>query len=107
MAELEPISFEANVIYWRGPSPFFYAPMPATEAAAVRRVAKFVTYGWGVIPVEATIAGVTFKTSLFPKDGTYLLPIKAAVRRKTNVTAGDVIAVEMTLKPARHPPGGV
>ena len=107
MAELDPISFEASVIYWRGPSPFFYAPMPAAEAEAVRRVARFVTYGWGVIPVEATIAGVTFKTSLFPKDGTYLLPIKAAVRRRTNVTAGDLVAVEMTLKPARHPPGGL
>jgi hypothetical protein len=107
VADLDPISFEASVIYWRGPSPFFYAPIPAAESEAIRRVAKFVTYGWGVIPVEATIAGVTFKTSLFPKDGAYLLPIKAAVRRKTNVTAGDVVAVDMTLKPAQRPPGGL
>lgn len=103
---MDAFSFEATVIYWRGPSPFFYAPLPAAEAEEIRRVAKFVTYGWGVIPVEATIAGVTFKTSLFPKDGTYLLPLKAAVRRKTEVTAGDVVAVEMTLQPAARQPGG-
>ena len=104
---MDPISFEATVIYWRGPSPFFYAPMPTAEAEAIRRVAKFVTYDWGVIPVEATIAGVTFTTSLFPKDGTYLLPIKAAVRRKAEITAGDLVAVEMTLQPAARRPGGL
>ena len=104
---MDAFSFEATVIYWRGPAPFFYAPMPIAEAEAVRRVAKFVTYGWGVIPVEATIGGVTFTTSLFPKDGTYLLPLKDAVRRKTGVTAGDVIAVEMELRPAARRPGGL
>ena len=104
---MDPFSFDSTVIYWRGPAPFFYAPLPAAEAEEVRRVAKFVTYGWGVIPVEATIGGVTFTTSLFPKDGTYLLPLKDAVRRKANVTAGDVIAVEMALRPARRPPGGL
>ncbi len=89
--------FEAEIIYWRGPSPFFYAPLPQTEAERVRGVARAVTYGWGVIPVEATINGATFTTSLFPKDGTYLLPIKAAVRKRAEVTAGDVITVEMTI----------
>ena len=99
---MDPLSFEAEVIYWRGPSPFFYAPLPSAPAEEIRRVAKFVTYGWGVIPVEATISEVTFTTSLFPKDGTYLLPLKAAVRRRLDVTAGDVVAVEMTLKPAQR-----
>ncbi|HEY1426520.1 MAG TPA: DUF1905 domain-containing protein [Caulobacteraceae bacterium] len=104
---MDAFSFESTVIYWRGPSPFFYAPMPMEQAEQIRRVAKFVTYGWGVIPVEATIADVAFKTSLFPKDGTYLLPLKDAVRRKADITAGDVIAVEMTLRPAARPPGGL
>lgn len=89
--------FEAEIIYWRGPSPFFYAPLPPAEAERVRGVARAVTYGWGVIPVEATIAGAIFATSLFPKDGTYLLPIKAAVRKAAQVTAGDVVPVEMRI----------
>ena len=104
---MDAFSFEATVIYWRGPSPFFYAPVPDAQSEEIRRVARFVTYGWGVIPVEATIAGVTFTTSLFPKDGAYLLPLKDAVRKKANVTAGDTIAVEMTLRPAKRRPGGL
>lgn len=89
--------FETTVIYWRGPAPFFYAPVPAEQLERLRPAARAVTYGWGVVPVAATIGGVAFKTSLFPKDDTYLLPIKAAVRRQTGVTAGDTIAVEMSI----------
>jgi hypothetical protein len=97
----DPFNFDATIIHWRGPSPFFYAPLPAADAERIRRVARHVTYGWGVIPVEATIAGVTFTTSLFPKDDTYLLPLKAAVRKQTQITAGDTVAVEMQLRPAK------
>jgi hypothetical protein len=95
---LDPFNFEATVIYWRGPSPFFYAPLPAKEAEEIRRIARLVTYGWGMIPVAASLNGVTFETALFAKDGTYLLPLKAAVRKACGVTAGDVIAVEMTVQ---------
>jgi hypothetical protein len=96
---LSEFRFEAEIIYWRGPAPFFYAPVPAAEAAQIRAAAKMVSYGWGVIPVEVTVGDVVFKTSLFPKDGTYLVPLKDEVRRKTGVTAGDRIAIEMVLKP--------
>ena len=109
-ADGEPLAqfrFETTIIEWRGPSPFFYAPIPAEHVDELRQLTKIVSYGWGVTPVEARIGDAAFKTSLFPKDGTYLLPLKDAVRRKTNVTAGDVIAVEMTLQPAQRMPGGL
>jgi hypothetical protein len=92
-------SFEARIIEWRGPSPFFYAPIPAQHVEELRQVAKVVTYGWGAVPVEAQIGDVAFKTSLFPKGDTYLLPLKVSVRRRANITAGDLIAVEMTIQP--------
>ena len=95
-------SFAAEVIYWRGPSPFFFVAVPPRQAAALRRMAKAVTYGWGMIPVEAEIGGVAFTTSLFPKDETYLLPLKAAVRTKAGITAGDRIGVSMTVQAARR-----
>ena len=93
-------SFENDIIHWRGPAPWFYAPMPEREAEELRKVARSVTYGWGCIPVEARIGDAVFTTSLFPKDGTYLLPLKVDVRRRAGVTAGDRVAVEMTIQPA-------
>lgn len=89
--------FEATVIEWRGPSPFFFVPIPGRHTDELRGLAKALSYGWGVVPVEAMIAGVTFTTSLFPKDDGYLLPLKVVVRRKTNITAGDQVVVEMTV----------
>jgi hypothetical protein len=95
-------AFDAEVIHWRGPSPYFFAPLPAHEAAEVRRVSRAVTYGWGVIPVEARVGGALFTTSLFPKDDGYLLPLKDAVRRKADVTAGDTVRMEMIVRPPRR-----
>ena len=97
MARQRTISFVAQVIEWRGPSPFFFAPIPDEHSEAIRHLAKVVSYGWGVIPVVATAGEVTFSTSLFPKDGAYLLPLKDAVRRRLAVTAGDVVEIAMTI----------
>lgn len=96
------LTFEAEVIHWRGPSPFFFAPLPPAQADELERISRVVSYGWGMIPVEASIQGVGFRTSLFPRDGTYLLPIKAAVRKTTGLTAGDRVLVALTVEVDRR-----
>jgi hypothetical protein len=93
--------FRTRIIEWRGPAPFVYAPVPASHVAELRRVAKVVSYGWGCVPVEAEIADIRFTTSLFPKNDTYLLPLKIAVRRDANITVGDMVSVVMTLAAVR------
>jgi hypothetical protein len=90
--------FAGRVIEWRGPAPYYFVPVPAEESANIRDVAAIATYGWGVIPVEARVGGVTFTTSLFPKDDGYLLPLKNAVRKPQGLSAGDSVAVEMTVR---------
>ncbi|MEV7026328.1 DUF1905 domain-containing protein [Kitasatospora sp. NPDC093558] len=92
------IAFTGHVIEWRGPSPFYFVPVPEEQAADVREVAAAATYGWGVVPVEARIGGTAFATSLFPKDGGYLLPIKNAVRKPQGLAVGDRVVVEMTVR---------
>ena len=94
-------AFEATLIHWRGPSPYFFAPIPPRIGAEIRALAKRVSYGWGVIPVEAKIGRTVFRTSLFPKDGSYLLPVKDVVRRATGLTAGDLVSVSLHIGPAR------
>jgi hypothetical protein len=104
-ATAEPLaqfSFEAGVIHWRGPSPYFFVALPADVALEVQRLAKAVNYGWGMIPVEARIGAVIFTTALFPKQPTYFLPLKDAVRRAANITAGDTIAVALTVQLVRR-----
>ncbi|MGC4981119.1 DUF1905 domain-containing protein [Streptomyces sp. DT193] len=89
--------FSGRVIEWRGPSPYYFVRVPDEESADIREVAAMATYGWGVIPVEAWIGEVAFETSLFPKDGGYLLPLKVAVRKPSGLAAGDDVTVRMTV----------
>ncbi|WP_432133220.1 MULTISPECIES: DUF1905 domain-containing protein [unclassified Streptomyces] len=90
--------FDGRVIEWRGPAPYYFVPVPEPESADIREVAAMATYGWGVIPVRARIGGADFETSLFPKDGGYLLPLKNAVRKPRGLGAGDEVRVEMTVR---------
>jgi hypothetical protein len=89
--------FTGRVIEWRGPSPYYFVPVPDEESADIREVAALASYGWGVIPVEARIGEAVFTTSLFPKDGGYLLPLKNAVRKPQGLVADDEVSVEMTI----------
>ncbi|MFJ5304777.1 DUF1905 domain-containing protein [Streptomyces sp. NPDC088350] len=90
--------FTGRVIEWRGPSPYYFVPVPDEESADIREVAAMASYGWGVIPVEARIGEVEFTTSLFPRDGGYLLPLKTAVRKPQGLSADDEVTVEMTVR---------
>ena len=92
------LRFSGTVIEWRGPAPYYYLPVPDEESADIREVAAMASYGWGVIPVEARIGELDFETSLFPKDGGYLLPLKDAVRKPIGIGAGDEVAVQMTVR---------
>ncbi|MFC9817963.1 DUF1905 domain-containing protein [Streptomyces virginiae] len=90
--------FAGRVIEWRGPAPFYFVPVPQEQSADVQQVAAMATYGWGVVPVEARIGEVAFETSLFPRDGGHLLPVKNAVRKPLGLVAGDDVSVEMTVR---------
>jgi hypothetical protein len=91
------LEFDGEVIYWHGPSPFHFVAMPEDPSAAVRGIAKAVTYGWGCIPVRAEIAETEFTTALIPKDGRYLVPLKDVVRKRLEVADGDVVQVRLEI----------
>ena len=65
---------------WRGPAPFYFMSLPEKIAQEIHEQAAQITYGWGMIPVQATIGKTTFGTSMFRKNETYVLPIKNLVR---------------------------
>ena len=92
------LAFDGRVMEWRGPAPFYFVRVPDPQSADISEVAAMASYGWGVIPVEARIGDVTFSTSLFPKDGGYLLPLKVAVRRPLGLSDGDPVSVVMTVR---------
>lgn len=89
--------FEAEAIHWRGPAPFVFAPLPPDLADELRFVAKDLSYGWGCIPARVQIGATRFRTSLFPRQGGYLVPIKVLVQRAEGIAVGDRVRVRLEL----------
>jgi len=91
------LEFSGEVIEWRGPAPYHYVRVPDPQAAEIEAVAPLVTYGWGVIPVKGRIGDTDFTTSLFPRDGGYLVPLKDKVRRAEDIALGDIVTIVLTI----------
>ena len=92
------IEFSGSIWYWRGPSPFYFVTIPEQESRDIRAIPNHVTYGWGVIPVSVRIGKTEFKTSLFPKDGLYLVPLKVSVRKAEQLEESDDVTVRLTIE---------
>ena len=92
------IEFNGKIWYWRGPSPYHFVTVPAEQSRDLKTISSLVTYGWGVIPVHAQIGETEWKTSLFPKDGLYLVPIKDSVRKAENLAADDEVAIRLEVR---------
>ena len=91
-----------GVWHWRGPAPFHFVTVPDGACDHLRDVARDVTYGWGMIPVRARIGATEWTTSLFPKDGRYLVPLRDSVRTAEEIDVGDVVTVRLSVEPRRH-----
>jgi hypothetical protein len=89
--------FSAEAISWRGPAPFVFVPVPLELSDEIKAISNRVTYGWGVVPVLATIGDTSFSTSLFPRNGVYLVPVKSAVQKAESVSIGDTLNVRIEI----------
>ena len=91
------LEFEAEVVEWRGPAPFSFLAVPEPMCEDLRIASRDVSYGWGVIPVTVRIGRTTWTTSLFPKDGGYLVPLKDRVRAAERIEQDDVVEAVLTV----------
>lgn len=91
------LEFSGEMWFWKGPAPWHFITVPAEECRELETTAAFVSYGWGMIPVTARIGGTRWTTSLFPKDGRYIVPVKAGVRKAEGLDVGDTVTVRLTV----------
>ncbi|MEU8078936.1 DUF1905 domain-containing protein [Catellatospora citrea] len=89
------MEFSGEIWFWRGPAPWYFVTVPDEHCQALEDASSLVSYGWGMIPVTARIGRTGWTTSLFPKDGRYIVPVKAVVRRAEGLDAGDMVTVRL------------
>ena len=92
------IEFEGEIFYWRGPAPFLFVAIPEEPSLDLKAISAMVTYGWGAIPVHVRIGKTEWKTSLFPKDGRYLVPIKMSVQKSEDLEVGDSVIIHLEVR---------
>ncbi len=91
------IEFTGEIFYWRGPAPFLFVAVPEKPSSDIKAISSMVTYGWGVIPVHVQIGKTEWQTSLFPKEGRYLVPIKKSVQKSENLGVGDKVTLQLEI----------
>ena len=92
------IHFESELWTWHsdGGTAWHFITLPEVARDAVKaEIEGIPRKGFGSVKVNVTIGKSTFSTSLFPAKeyGSYLLPVKAAVRRANGLQAGDSVTV--------------
>src|SRR5689334_19721397 len=95
--DLVILEFSGDVFQWKGPAPHHFVWVPEDECEVLAETAAAVTYGWGMIPVTVRIGGSEWATSLWPKDGGYIVPLRLDVRRAEGIDLGDVVDIRLTV----------
>jgi hypothetical protein len=91
------IEFTGKIWFWKGPAPFYFVTVPAEQSDELHHISSSVTYGWGMIPVTARLGRTEWKTSLWPKDGGYIVPLKVSVRKAEKLNEGDSVTVRLEI----------
>jgi hypothetical protein len=92
------IELEGEIWYWHGPAPWYFVTVPEEQCRDLKAISGFVTYGWGMIPARVRIGKTEWETSLWPKDGLYIVPIKASVRKAEHLEEGDKVTVRLQVR---------
>lgn len=94
------MEFEVSgtVVEWRDPAPYFFLPMSKEQSEELDLYKRELSYGWGVIPCQVTLGSITATTSLFPKDGVYLVPLKDMLRKPNQISVGDEVSLNREIR---------
>jgi len=91
------LTFTAPLWLWNGKGSWHFVTLPEGEAMMIRMAVP--RRGFGSVRVKARVGDTAFATSLFPdsKSASYLLPVKADVRKSERLVPGDAVTVTLSL----------
>lgn len=92
--------FTARLWQYSGKAAWFFLTLPPELGEDIRAVTRLQRSGWGSVRVQASIGDVHWETSLFPDSASksYLLPVKADVRRRAKLQVDDAVEVRLSLR---------
>ena len=90
------LTFTATLWRWEARDAWRFVTVPAELTDAVR-LSGGPPRGFGSVRVQATVGATTWRTAVFPdsRRGSYLLPVKKAVRQAEDLDDGDPVTVAL------------
>ena len=93
------LTFTGTMWFWRGPAPWHFITVPDGATDGLAAISPAVSYGWGMIPAIVRIGASEWPTALWPKDGGYIVPVKAWVREAEGIDVNDVVTARLMVAP--------
>ena len=93
------VEFSAKCWLYSGKSAWYFLTLPTDIATEISYFSKALyggkRMGWGSVKVTVQVGKTSWQTSLFPdsKNKSYVLPLKAAVRKAENIIEGRTVKV--------------
>lgn len=95
------LNYQFSATLWRyeGPAGWHFLSLPKSLSNEIRKNLGGEEEGWGRLKCNATIGGSEWKTAIWfdSKAKTYLLPVKAAIRKIENLAAGEVVTTMLQI----------
>lgn len=97
------VEFSAACWLYTGKGAWYFVTLPQDNAAEITYFSKALNggkrTGWGSVRVTVQVGKTVWLTSLFPdsKNKSYVLPIKAAVRKAENIIEGKSVKVRVSM----------
>ncbi len=91
------LEFGGEIFQWRGPAPYYFVAVPEEQSLELKAVSSGISYYRGMIRVQARIGDTEWATSLWTKDGRYVLPIRDSVRKPRGLADGDTATIHLTV----------
>jgi hypothetical protein len=90
-------TFEGVVRRYDGQAAWYFVTLPLDLADDIRATSE--PAGFGSVRVEVSIGRTTWRTSVFPDkaSGSYVLPVKAEVRRREQLDDDSTATVRLTV----------
>ena len=93
------IRYDFSNILWKDDAPggWCFISVPKHISKEIRENLKWQEEGWGRMKVKIVIDKMEWDTAIWfdTKAGTYLLPIKLAIRKKHSIKVGDKLSISL------------
>ncbi|MEZ4180318.1 MAG: DUF1905 domain-containing protein [Candidatus Doudnabacteria bacterium] len=92
--------FKSEIWEYPGKAAWYFVTLPTKLGQQIRNEFGDLAAGFGSLPVKVKLKQVEWDTSIFPdkKSSSYVLPLKAKVRKAAQVKVSDTINIEIKIK---------